>query len=28
MAVFPGAHQFLVTGKFWPRMFRAAPAPA
>ncbi|MET9405106.1 glutaminyl-peptide cyclotransferase [Streptomyces sp. NPDC002935] len=28
IAAVPGTHQFLITGKFWPRMFRVALAPA
>ncbi|MFG2360881.1 glutaminyl-peptide cyclotransferase [Streptomyces mirabilis] len=28
IAAVPGTRQFLITGKFWPRMFRVALAPA
>ncbi|WP_240361282.1 MULTISPECIES: glutaminyl-peptide cyclotransferase [unclassified Streptomyces] len=28
IAAVPGTHQFLITGKFWPRMFRVALTPA
>jgi glutamine cyclotransferase len=28
IAAVPGTHQFLITGKFWPRMFRVALVPA
>ncbi len=28
MAAVPGANQFLITGKFWPKMFRVVFSPA
>ncbi|MGW3742131.1 glutaminyl-peptide cyclotransferase [Streptomyces sp. NPDC005146] len=28
IAAVPGTDQFLITGKFWPRMFRVAFVPA
>ena len=28
IAAVPGTHQFLITGKFWPRIFRVALVPA
>ncbi|WP_327687016.1 glutaminyl-peptide cyclotransferase [Streptomyces sp. NBC_00467] len=28
IAAVPGTDQFLLTGKFWPKMFRVALVPA